>query len=113
MNGWWKDTGKIEDMLEANRIVLETFEHDVRGTDRSASSHIEGKVVVEEGVEIVDSLVRGPVVIGTRRAHRARLRRPLHLDRQPLHARVLRDRELDRAGRLGHRDTSTAASRLA
>jgi glucose-1-phosphate thymidylyltransferase len=63
VKGWWKDTGKIEDMLEANRTVLDTFEHDVRGIV-SADSRIEGKVVVEEGAEIVDSVVRGPAIIG-------------------------------------------------
>lgn len=63
VKGWWKDTGKIEDMLEANRTVLDTFERDVRG-DISADSQIEGKVVVEEGAQIVDSVVRGPSIIG-------------------------------------------------
>jgi glucose-1-phosphate thymidylyltransferase len=63
VKGWWKDTGKIEDMLEANRTVLDTFEHDVRGKV-VGESHIEGKVVVEEGAEIVDSVVRGPAIIG-------------------------------------------------
>jgi len=63
VKGWWKDTGKIEDMLEANRTVLDTFEMDIRGNKDSASS-IEGKVVVEEGVEIIDSVIRGPAIIG-------------------------------------------------
>jgi glucose-1-phosphate thymidylyltransferase len=62
VKGWWKDTGKIEDMLEANRTVLDTFERDVRGT--ITDSQIEGKVVVEEGAEISDSVVRGPSIIG-------------------------------------------------
>ncbi|HUP48437.1 MAG TPA: glucose-1-phosphate thymidylyltransferase [Thermoanaerobaculia bacterium] len=62
VKGWWKDTGKIEDMLEANRTVLDTFERDVRGT--ITNSQIEGKVIVEEGAEIVDSVVRGPSIIG-------------------------------------------------
>ncbi len=63
VKGWWKDTGKIEDMLEANRTVLDTFENDVRG-QIVGESHIEGKVVVEEGAQIVDSVVRGPAIIG-------------------------------------------------
>lgn len=63
VKGWWKDTGKIEDMLEANRTVLDTFEHEMRGVV-SGESHIEGKVVVEEGAHIVDSVVRGPAIIG-------------------------------------------------
>jgi len=63
VTGWWKDTGKIEDMLEANRTVLDTFEYNVRGVV-SGESRIEGKVVVEEGARIEDSVVRGPVIIG-------------------------------------------------
>ena len=63
VKGWWKDTGKIEDMLEANRTVLDTFERDVRG-EVLGESRIEGKVVVEEGAQIVDSVVRGPVIVG-------------------------------------------------
>lgn len=64
VKGWWKDTGKIDDMLEANRTVLDTFDMDVRGTQDEDSS-IEGKVVVEEGAEVVDSVVRGPAIIGS------------------------------------------------
>ncbi|PYQ53102.1 MAG: glucose-1-phosphate thymidylyltransferase, partial [Acidobacteria bacterium] len=63
VNGWWKDTGKIEDMLEANRTVLDTFDRIVRGKIEGTTS-IEGKVVVEDGAQIVDSVVRGPSIIG-------------------------------------------------
>jgi glucose-1-phosphate thymidylyltransferase len=63
VKGWWKDTGKIEDMLEANRTVLDTFENEVRG-QIVGESRIEGKVVVEEGAQIIDSVVRGPAIIG-------------------------------------------------
>jgi glucose-1-phosphate thymidylyltransferase len=62
VKGWWKDTGKIEDMLEANRTVLDTFDRDVRGT--ATNSQIEGKVIVEDGAQIVDSVLRGPTIIG-------------------------------------------------
>jgi glucose-1-phosphate thymidylyltransferase len=68
VRGWWKDTGKLEDMLEANRIVLETLNvpHPTVFAigDSGGGSRIEGRVQLGEGVEIVDSLVRGPVVIG-------------------------------------------------
>lgn len=64
VKGWWKDTGKIDDMLEANRTVLDTFEMSMRGS-ADDSSRIEGKVVIEEGAEIIDSVVRGPVIIGS------------------------------------------------
>jgi glucose-1-phosphate thymidylyltransferase len=63
VRGWWKDTGKIEDMLEANRIILDTFHPSgIEGID--SGCRIEGKVVVEPGARIVNSVVRGPAVIG-------------------------------------------------
>jgi glucose-1-phosphate thymidylyltransferase len=66
VRGWWKDTGKLEDMLEANRIVLEGLEArpDAEHPGIDAGSRIEGRVALGEGVEMIDSLVRGPAVIG-------------------------------------------------
>jgi glucose-1-phosphate thymidylyltransferase len=63
VDGWWKDTGKLEDMLEANRLILETFDCRLEGTVDS-ESRIEGKVVVEPGAVIERSVVRGPAIIG-------------------------------------------------
>jgi glucose-1-phosphate thymidylyltransferase len=63
VDGWWKDTGKLEDMLEANRLILETFEQRIEGSV-DAESRIEGKVVVEAGAVIERSVVRGPAIIG-------------------------------------------------
>jgi glucose-1-phosphate thymidylyltransferase len=63
IDGWWKDTGKLEDMLEANRIILDRIERRVDGLVDS-DSQIEGRVVVEEGAEIINSLIRGPAIIG-------------------------------------------------
>jgi glucose-1-phosphate thymidylyltransferase len=65
VDGWWKDTGKLEDMLEANRLILETFERRIEGTVDDAS-RIEGKVVVEAGAIIERSVIRGPAIIGAR-----------------------------------------------
>ena len=65
VDGWWKDTGKLEDMLEANRLVLETFERRIDGS-YDADSRIEGKVVVEQGAVIEQSVIRGPAIIGAR-----------------------------------------------
>jgi glucose-1-phosphate thymidylyltransferase len=65
VDGWWKDTGKLEDMLEANRLILETIDRRVDGSV-DAESRVEGKVVVEPGAVIEHSVVRGPVVIGAR-----------------------------------------------
>ena len=63
VKGWWKDTGKLEDMLEANRLILETFEQRLDGTI-DAESRTEGKVVVEPGAVIERSVIRGPAIIG-------------------------------------------------
>ena len=63
VTGWWKDTGKLEDMLEANRLVLSTLVRDVRGD--LDDSTIEGAVQIGEGSRLERCTVRGPVVIGS------------------------------------------------
>ena len=65
ITGWWKDTGKPNDLLEANRLILDNLTGEIAGEvdDRST---VAGKVVVEEGARIVNSVVRGPAVIGQR-----------------------------------------------
>jgi glucose-1-phosphate thymidylyltransferase len=63
VQGWWKDTGKLEDMLEANRLILDLLEMKVEGKIDEASK-IDFKVVIEEGAEVVDSTIRGPAIIG-------------------------------------------------
>ncbi len=63
VEGWWKDTGKLDDMLEANRLILDTLDRRIEGSV-DADSRVEGKVVVDAGAEIIDSVVRGPVIIG-------------------------------------------------
>jgi len=63
VDGWWKDTGKLEDMLEANRLILDRIERRVDGSV-DAESRVEGKVIVESGAVIENSVVRGPVIIG-------------------------------------------------
>ena len=64
VDGWWKDTGKLEDMFEANRLILETITGRIDGSVDDAS-RIEGKVIIEAGAVIEDSVVRGPVIIGS------------------------------------------------
>ena len=61
--GWWIDTGKPIDMLEANKRVLDELEHAISGyVDRD--SNISGKVTIERGAEIINSVIRGPAIIG-------------------------------------------------
>ncbi len=63
LKGWWIDTGKMSDILEANRLILDTFDQKNDGqVDRA--SRIEGRVVLEPGAVIVNSIVRGPTIIG-------------------------------------------------
>lgn len=62
VGGWWKDTGRLEDMLEANRLVLDEIVSSDEG--RTEDSSLEGRVVLEEGAVVRRSLVRGPVIIG-------------------------------------------------
>ena len=63
ITGWWKDTGKLEDLLEANRIVLSGLAPARRGTV-DATTQIEGDVSIGEGTVIERSRLRGPLVIG-------------------------------------------------
>jgi glucose-1-phosphate thymidylyltransferase len=63
VTGWWKDTGQLADMLEANRLVLEEVETSLEGEIDDAS-RVEGRVVLSAGARISGSVVRGPAVIG-------------------------------------------------
>ncbi len=64
LDGWWKDTGLLEPLLEGNRLVLEGLEPEVLGTV-DAASRVEGRVSLGAGAEVVGSLVRGPTIIGS------------------------------------------------
>jgi glucose-1-phosphate thymidylyltransferase len=63
VEGWWKDTGKLEDMLEANRLVLETLQRRIDG-DVDSESRLDGRITIEKGAKIISSTIRGPVIIG-------------------------------------------------
>ena len=63
ITGWWKDTGKPSDLLEANRLVLDNIEPDIKGQVNGHST-IAGKVIVGQGSAIINSVVRGPAIIG-------------------------------------------------
>ncbi|MCG5220655.1 glucose-1-phosphate thymidylyltransferase [Streptosporangium sp. KLBMP 9127] len=63
ISGYWKDTGNVTDMLEVNRLVLESLTPRVDGRV-DAESELIGRVVVEPGAEVERSRIVGPVVIG-------------------------------------------------
>jgi glucose-1-phosphate thymidylyltransferase len=63
ITGWWKDTGKPTDLLEANRLVLDNMTPSNDG-DVDERSTLAGKVVVQKGARIVNSVIRGPAIIG-------------------------------------------------
>jgi glucose-1-phosphate thymidylyltransferase len=62
VRGWWKDMGRLEDLLEANRLILEDVERRVDG--ELIDAQVEGRVVVEKGARLERTLVRGPAIIG-------------------------------------------------
>jgi glucose-1-phosphate thymidylyltransferase len=62
VKGWWKDTGRLEDMLAANRLVLDTIETSVEG--ELIDSQIDGRVVIAPGARLERCAVRGPAIIG-------------------------------------------------
>lgn len=63
ITGWWKDTGKLEDMLEANRMILTAAEPKIEGMI-AADTQVEGSVSVGKGSIVEGSVLRGPLVIG-------------------------------------------------
>ena len=62
VRGWWKDTGRLEDMLEANQLILDNIVRSVEG--ELIDSQVDGRVVVERGARLERTRVRGPAVIG-------------------------------------------------
>jgi len=62
--GWWKDTGKPEDLIEANRKILQDLRVSRVEGEVDDSSKIQGEVIIEKGVKVMSSVVRGPVIVG-------------------------------------------------
>jgi glucose-1-phosphate thymidylyltransferase len=62
VRGWWKDTGRLQDMLEANRLILDNLVGRVEG--ELVDSQVDGRVVIERGARLERSTVRGPAIVG-------------------------------------------------
>lgn len=62
ITGWWKDTGKASDLLEANRLVLDNLQEEWNGTVENSS--VTGRVTLGEGTKVTGSTIRGPVILG-------------------------------------------------
>lgn len=62
VNNWWKDTGKPKDILEANHLVLDAVEKDIKG--KIVNCDIEGSIAVGENSKISDTVLKGPCIIG-------------------------------------------------
>ena len=65
LDGWWIDTGKMSDMLDANRLILDVLAASNAG-QVDDSSHLEGRVILQQGAVVVNSTIRGPAIIGER-----------------------------------------------
>ena len=63
VSGWWKDTGKIEDILEANRLILEGISSRIEG-EVDEASRVNGQVIIEKDASVRSSTIRGPAIIG-------------------------------------------------
>lgn len=64
VNGWWKDTGKPEDVLDANQLILETVKTDIKGIIEN-NVIIKGRVLIDENTVIKEgSVIKGPAIIG-------------------------------------------------
>jgi len=64
LQNWWLDTGKKTDLLEANRIILDTRLESIQAGTVDSQSQIIGRVSIGQNSQIINSTIRGPVVIG-------------------------------------------------
>jgi len=67
LRNYWIDTGKMADILAANRLVLARLEGSIAGSATIApDSVLQGSVIVQENAQIINSVIRGPAIIGER-----------------------------------------------
>ncbi|UQN07693.1 glucose-1-phosphate thymidylyltransferase [Deinococcus sp. QL22] len=62
VEGWWKDTGRPADLLDANRLLLERIESDVKG--EVSESRLTGRVIIPASSKVIRSKIVGPVLLG-------------------------------------------------
>ncbi len=65
LEGWWLDTGKKDDLLEANRIILDTCLSAAVEGQIDESSQVIGRVQIGRGTQLINCTIRGPVIIGS------------------------------------------------
>ncbi len=65
LKGWWLDTGKKDDLLEANRIILDTYlTPEIPTIELDTHSKVMGRVKIGSGSKLINCTIRGPVIIG-------------------------------------------------
>ena len=64
LGGWWLDTGKKDDLLEANRLILDTSLQTSISGEVDTQSQVIGRVKIGYGSKVINCTVRGPVIIG-------------------------------------------------
>jgi glucose-1-phosphate thymidylyltransferase len=65
LQGWWLDTGKKDDLLEANRIILDTCLNSAIEGEVDDKSQVIGRVQIGSGTQVINCTIRGPVTIGS------------------------------------------------
>ncbi|MBL7065131.1 MAG: glucose-1-phosphate thymidylyltransferase [Anaerolineae bacterium] len=63
--GWWIDTGEAGELLEANGLVLEELVPKIKGYV-NRDSKVDSRVTIQKGAEVINSVIRGPTIIGER-----------------------------------------------